>query len=341
MLDLAAGTVAALGYSQQTAETITLMAVAVIGVPESLTDSKKSLPPSVIVGGSMSKDSSTGTTKNSFILVYGLSPNVIAVNDSSSTPSEAPLKTSGRTGTKQESQHFDEDIFSYISEADMLSDSISIFSDMNMSDTSGTFVVDAATGSIIGGSNNQQSNIASKKKIAAAAASGLSSQTPSNKGVADGNPNKNKTEAKEKEVMLVQKIELPNDLKHCSVTKDILPTLDGEQVVLSTESTSTSESNEQQIFGALLVHKVVCESEMLKLDKQPMACRKFISQEEMPVKLCVIPPECDESALACILKNGMLCILRVNDLSLMRKIKRPDSDPSLTSISYVSSKLLK
>ncbi len=336
-----------MGYSS-TQENVELTAAAMIGAPESIIDSKKALPPSIIVGGSVSKTSdSQDPGRSPFILVYGLSPNTITMNDTSTTPPEAPLKTSSRTGTKQESQHFEEDIFNYISEGDMLSDSISIFSDMNMSDASGTFVVDA-TGSIIGGGHHHHHHpfiTSSKKKLSAAQAS----QAQSNKGAGgdkdSNNKSKTETPSKEKEVVLVQRIDLPNDLRHCTVTKDILPTLDGEQVVLSLESsitaTSSGSSNEQVVYGALIVHRVICESEMLKLERQPIACRKFISKEEMPSLLCVIPPEYDESALACVLKNGMLCILRVNDLSLIKKIKRPESDPPLASISYVSCKLEK
>lgn len=322
-----------MGYSP-TQERAELSAVAMIGAPESIIDSKKAIPPSIVVGGSVCKPDST---RSSFILVYGLSPNTITVNETSSTPPEAPLKTSGRTGTKQESQHFEEDIFSCISEADMLSDSISIFSDMNMSDASGTFVVDA-TGQIIGGNHHhhlsQHPLLATSKKKPVAASQNQGSKA----GAENSNKGKTETPSKEKEVVLVQRVDLPNDLKHCSVTKDILPTLDGEQVVLSLESSANSpSSSDQVVFGALLVHRVVCESEMLKLERQPMACRKFISKDEMPSQLCVIPPDYDESALACILRNGMLCILRVNDLSLIKKIKRPDTDPVLTSISYVAS----
>jgi len=209
----------------------------------------------------------------------------------------------------------------------MLSDSISIFSDMNMSDTSGTFVVDASGSIIVGG--NQTA--VSKKKLSSAQASQAQP-----KGIDNNLKNKTEPQPKEKEIVLVQRIDLPNDLKHCALTRDILPTLDGEQAVLCLESTNNKQ--DEVVFGALIVHKVICESEMLKLDKQPMAVRKFITNDEIPVNLCVIPPEFEESALACILKNGALCILKVNDLSLLKKIKRPDSDPRLTSISYVSSK---
>jgi len=84
-----------MGYSSNQ-DTVNLTAAAVIGAPESLGDTKKSLPPSVVVGGCVCKASTD--TKVPFILVYGLSPNTITVNDNSSLPPEAPLKTSGRTG---------------------------------------------------------------------------------------------------------------------------------------------------------------------------------------------------------------------------------------------------
>ncbi|CAL8111027.1 unnamed protein product [Orchesella dallaii] len=315
------GTFATVGYSSNQ-ESVNLTAVAVIGVPGSLGDTKKSLPPSVVVGGNVFKSPTDANIP--FILIYGLSPNTITINDRSSSPPEAPLKTSGRTGTKQENQHFEEDIFSYISDGDMLSDSISIFSDMNMSDTSGTFVVDAS-GIIVGG--NQTA--VSKKKLSSTQASQAQS-----KGIDNNLKNKTESKLKEKEIVLVQRIDLPNDLKHCALARDILPTLDGEKVVVCLEA---SNKQEEVVFGALIVHQVICESEMLKLEKQPVAIRKFISNDEVPVNLCVIPPDFEESTLACILRSGALCILKVNDLSLLKKIKRPDSDPHLTSISYVSS----
>lgn len=80
-----------------------LGSVAILGNPSEKSNIGEYVPPSVVVGGTMSKSNSpltTGSASDSrtpFILVYGLSANTMSIEESNK-PSEDFYSSTGSTG---------------------------------------------------------------------------------------------------------------------------------------------------------------------------------------------------------------------------------------------------
>lgn len=138
-------------------------------------------------------------------------------------------------------------------------------------------------------------------------------------------------------VTIMQKINFPSDLSHCSVVKDLLPNSDGTLVVASIEVPDGEEP--ESVYGALLSYYVVVQSGVIQLSPQNTCLRTINRREDLPVSFCLIPPDSGEALLVMVLRSGNVWILKVGDLSTLSSIERPGDDVAITSVSYISSKI--
>jgi len=237
-------------------------------------------------------------------------------------------------GTKQESQTFDDDAFgSYVSDGVLLSDSVSIFSDMNVSDASGsTFVLDPV------GIEGEMPSFLQKKKGSATSTPKKSDSSKSKRTpiievsipTFSGEPLDY--------VIQLQKLTVPTEFAHCCVVQAILPNPEGTHIVVYLKSKS-NQSSDSSFSGVLLSYEIIYDVKHIILNEDYVALKKIQSMEELPTgSFCFIPSsESGDSLLASVLKNGSVKIFNVTDFSTKSAIERPEN-ASIVSISYVSSK---
>jgi hypothetical protein len=327
-------------------------------------DEIESLPPSVVVGGTLSKSTKSPEceekSETPFVLVYGLSQNAVSVQNSlkhfddlyssiGSTGMNAALNIITNEllcfcktkrilrnvdlGTKQESQTFDEDAFgSYVSDGGLLSDSVSIFSDMNMSDASGsTFILDAIPidGEVPcflqkkkGLNTSTPKKSENSKNIAKSAALGtaLPKESPSLKTV-------------------IQKLSLPSEVSHCTSVDNLLPNPEGNLLVVQLTVGKSNVAAAAGTCGALLCYSVELDSKNVLLNKDFIAMKKIQSKEQLPTSAsCFIPSDSGESMISMVLASGNVWILKLSEFTVMNLIERPGKDLFIRCISWVSSK---
>lgn len=341
-------------------ESVNLSAVAVIGTPSvSMEAASKPAPPSVVVGGLLVKEKfpitlEDNTTRTPFILVYSLAPNAIHLSPSDeSKPPEESYTALGNTGTKQENQTFEEDAFtSYISESELMSDSISIFSDLNMSDSSAAGAFLEIPGVVMSGGAPGPAflpaSFIQKKK----GTNSLPKKSTEN----------TQTKPKEKgenTVSLLQHIPLPiaEEFPTCCFVKHLIPSADGKVLFTVLESytkvqevfevepedrdsqaeTTSTVNNTDELCGALIVYSIHADSYFVRVSKEKSCSRKITKKEELVVAACYIPPDAGEPLLATALRNGEVWLLKINDLTVTNVIK-PRNEIKITALSYVSSK---
>ena len=226
-------------------------------------------------------------------------------------------------GTKQETQLNDDELFvSYVSESDLMSDSVSIFSDMNMSDSSGTFIFDPVS----------STTVPSKKKSTQQSVNLKKQEPPSSNAKSKSllHPSSG--------VVVAQRLDTPAEVRHCSIVKDIFPSLDRSHMIVIVEAAPGQERG--GICGAILVYDIVVEGETVLLEKLPRVLRKIEDREGLIVSCCLIPPDVEEmTMLACVLSRGDVAILSLSQLQVMHRISRPSPDAVITSVSYCASKL--
>lgn len=246
-----------------------------------------------------------------------------------------------------------------------MSDSVSIFSDLNMSDSHGScpgafleFPVVMGAAEVPPSPTSQQTisqpPIASsipgflqKKKSAAkkisAAATGL---PPPSTTVVTKQDKKNPTT-----VLILQSVPLPGPegaWKHVVIQK-LLPTPDGAQLIVilgegtmpvsgDKKQASRSEQQQEQAVGAIISYKIYADITSVRVSNDNSCIRKLTSREELVVGTCFVPPDNTHSLLGTALKSGEVWLLKTLDLSVVSVIKRPGSELRVTAISYVSSK---
>ena len=136
-------------------------------------------------------------------------------------------------------------------------------------------------------------------------------------------------------VVLVQKLNLPLDIQHCSSVTQLIPTPDGTQLIVVLGSKAPQSLH---MPGAILLYNVLAECNTVVLD-QNFVIRKFEHEDELPSSSsCFVPVEGDKMALACVLRNGGVSVFNLTDLAISSTITRSASDPKITSVSYCSSK---
>ena len=212
---------------------------------------------------------------------------------------------------------------SYVSESDLMSDSVSIFSDMNMSDSSGTFIFDPISSTAVPSkkkSTHQSVNIKKPK---------ASSSDVKNKSLLHSSSN----------IAVAQRLETPPEVRHCSDVKELLPSLVRSQMIVVVEAAPGEEIG--GICGAILVYEIIVEGSTVLLEKVPRILRKIEDRESLIVSCCLIPPDVEETTLlACVLARGDAVILSLSQLQIVHRISRPSPDAILTSVAYCASKLL-
>lgn len=245
------------------------------------------------------------------------------------------------SGTKQESQAFDEEAFaSYISETELMSDSVSIFSDMNMSDSSGgaLFEISSVVGPPMGPMGPANYLQQQKKKMASSTPKKLvdGAATSTDKSVRTNRASQLQTP------VLLQHVKLPEELGGSGIiVKHLLPTLDGKRVIVIIEDEGSSAS-ESGVVGALLSYDVVIESGSIRLSPTTDKERRILSREELVVSACFIPPNdadvVESSLLAMALSNGTVTLVKLDDFSVSHSITYKEGDTTkINAVSYVSS----
>ncbi|CAG7720785.1 unnamed protein product [Allacma fusca] len=289
---------------------IHLTCTAVIG--PSVSNSKKP-PPSVLVAGTITKKDQQPTP---FFFVYGLGANT--VTEECKDVSVEILIPGNCSGTKQESQVDDEDLFvSYMSESDMMSDSVSIFSDMNMSDSSGTLILDIVSDNITAPAVPVKKKATVKKPPMPAPTSTKTIKV---------------TPVSQPPVSLIQRLTLPSEMKHCYNIRHLIPTSDGSQVIVVTEC-SNLQLSETSPPGSIIIYNVK-QSNTVQLDPLPVTL-KNLELSEIIVDLCLIPPDVLETpSLASVHKQGHVVVYSLNGLTPLYRIM---SESTITSISYCTS----
>ncbi len=215
------------------------------------------------------------------------------------------------TGTKQEDLHHE--LFGCYMSDELMSDSISIFSDMNMSDSSGTFAFDP-NADLSSSSANEVKKKGSQTSKKVGAASSKSS-------VKDSGPS----------VSIAQKLKLPEDFTQVI---ELSPTPDGNQLIVVTECHGEQEKS---AAGAILAYTVTLEAKTLLLCPENLKIRNIQEESELPVASCFVPLEANQLALACVLRSGGVSIYSLAELAVISTITRSSFDPRITSVTYSSS----
>jgi hypothetical protein len=195
---------------------------------------------------------------------------------------------------------------------ELMSDSISIFSDMNMSDSSGTFALDPNVDLSSSSANAvKKKGSQTSKKVGAAKSS-----------VKDSGPS----------VSIAQKLKLPED---CTQVIELSPTPDGNQLIVVA---ACHGEQEKPAAGAILVYTVTLEANTVLVCPENFKIRNIQEESELPVASCFVPLEANKPALACVLRSGGISIYSLAELAVISTITRSASDPRITSVTYSSSK---
>lgn len=196
-----------------------------------------------------------------------------------------------------------------------MSDSISIFSDLN--DSVGTFLLEPVI-------TNESSVVDSAKKIA------TPGKVPCTKSklIKKSSPNN---------IVIAQKLTLPAELVQDGlVVKFMMPTCDGSYLILVVENTNPNANS--TFAGAFVVYNVIVEANLVVLDRQNSKIRKIQKPEDMPVSVCLITSDFGENELCCVLPGGNVRIINLAEMSSTTSIQRTSVRNRITSASYSSSK---
>jgi len=199
----------------------------------------------------------------------------------------------------------------------MISDSITVFSESNVSESESSFL----------GMFNMDS--------AHPHTSSGSSATPIRTSADDMEKSASKSKFKSfvLNVLLVQKLSLPEEIQHCRV-KLLEPTQDKTKVVVVVGDGKEGE----QLRGAILVYNVtVSSSNIICLDPEPLAKKLIEELGEVPIGSCFLTNDAGKLSTAFVLANGSVKIYSLPDFTLEFIIHPSGEDTKITSVAYSSS----